>query len=63
MFENNLYNLMMQATQEHVSLWRIKNEYLRDAKENSEAKALWESMIKEKETRIQELRELIKKAL
>ena len=63
MFENNLYNLMMQATQEHLSLWRIKKEYLEDASQNPEAKAFWGKMITDKEAHINELKVLIKKEL
>ncbi len=31
MLENNVYNLMSQMLVESKSLWRIKNEYKRDA--------------------------------
>lgn len=54
---------MMQATQEHLSLWRIKKEYLEDASQNPEAKAFWEKMIADKEAHITELKVLIKKEL
>jgi len=31
MLDNHIYNLLLQATEEHKSLWRIKNEYKKDA--------------------------------
>ena len=63
MFENNLYNLMMQATIEHTSLWRIKNEYIKDAGNSPDSKAFWEKMVKDKEEHIAELKTLVKEAL
>ncbi len=63
MFENNLYNLMMQVTVEHVSLWRIKDDYMKDAKKSPEVKKFWMKMIHDKETQIKELKALIKKEM
>lgn len=63
MFENNLYNLMMQATVEHVSLWRIKKEYLKDAKKSSASKKFWMKMVHDKENHIKELKALIQQEL
>ena len=60
---NNVYNLMMQAVEEHKSLWRIKGDYMQDAAASPEAKAYWERMIPEKEAHIAELTILIKKEL
>jgi hypothetical protein len=61
MFENNVYNLMMQVTVEHVSLWRIKDDYMKDAKSSTEAKKFWSKLAKDKEMHIKELAEIIKK--
>ncbi|MCA9353323.1 hypothetical protein KC842_00435 [Candidatus Nomurabacteria bacterium] len=61
MFKNNLYNLMMQLTVEHTSLWRIKKEYMKDAKGDAKATAFWKKMAKDKEMHIKELHELVKK--
>ena len=61
MFDNHVYNLMMQMVQEHKSLWRIKNHYLGDAGDCSDCKEFWEMMIKDKEQHINDLLELIKK--
>jgi len=63
MFENNLYNLMMQVTIEHKSLWRIKKDYVKDSENSPESKVFWEKMINDKEEHITELKELIKKEL
>ena len=61
MYDNHVYNLMMQLTQEHKSLWRIKNMYKKDALDCEDCKAFWEKMEKDKEEHINELKELIKK--
>ena len=63
MLNNNLYNLMMQMTVEHKSLWRIKDDYLKDAKKSPATKKFWQKMVKEKEKHIQELKNLIKKEI
>lgn len=61
--DNNLYNLMMQMTVEHRSLWRIKTDYIKDSKNRAETKRFWQKMIKDKEAHIKELKALIKKNL
>lgn len=63
MQDNHVYNLMKQYVQEHKSLWRIKRNYLKDAKGHSDATALWRKMVKEKEASIKSLKALIKKNL
>lgn len=60
MHNNNVYNLMMQLTEEHKSLWRIKKEYLKDAAKNPKVKAYWTKNAKEKEAQIKELTVLLK---
>lgn len=60
MFTNNLYNLMMQAVEEHKSLWRIKDDYMQDANQSPESIMFWEKMIADKEQHIGKLKELIK---
>jgi len=47
---------MMQMTAEHVSLWRIKKEYIRDAKGDKQVQAFWKEMAKDKERHIAELK-------
>lgn len=52
-------------TTESCSLWRIKNQYKKDAEEDSseKSKAFWEKLEKDKEEHIADLKELIKKEL
>ena len=57
---NNLYNLMTQLVQEQKSLWRIKNNYLKDAVKNKELKEFWTEVAKEKELLIEDLKSVIK---
>jgi hypothetical protein len=61
--DNNLYNLMLQATVEARSLWRIKDDYLKDANATAETKAFWEKLAQDKENHLKEIKELIKKEL
>ena len=61
MFDNNVYNLMAQAVEESQSLWRIKNEYKKDAKECEECRKFWEKMEKDKEKHCKDLQDLISK--
>jgi hypothetical protein len=60
MKNNNLYNLMTQLTQESRSLWRIKNEYKKDASKNKELAAFWKELADEKEALIEDLKLVIK---
>lgn len=59
MKNNNLYNLMTQLTQESRSLWRIKNEYTKDAKDK-ELKAFWKDLAEEKTLLVEDLKTIIK---
>jgi len=52
---------MNQCVQEHKSLWRIRDEYIKDAKEGHAE--FWQKMVKDKEEHIAELTELIKAEL
>lgn len=63
MWANHLYNLVNQITQEHKSLWRIKDEYKKDAGDCLECKNFWDKMEKDKEDHVKELESLIKKHL
>jgi hypothetical protein len=62
MTENNLHNLMTQMTQEQKSLWRIENNYINEASSDEE-KTFWQNMKADKEKHIEDLKDLIKKAL
>ncbi|MFB6212492.1 MAG: hypothetical protein ABEI53_01585 [Candidatus Magasanikbacteria bacterium] len=60
MFSDHIYNLINQLTQEHKSLWRIKNMYQDDSGECKKCQKFWKKMEKDKEDHIEELTELIK---
>ena len=63
MTENHIYNLMKQMVQENKSLWRIKNNYIKDSGDCEECQSFWRKMETDKEERIKELEWLIKKHL
>lgn len=63
MLDNHIYNLMLQMTEEHKSLWRIKKMYQEDAKDCEACRAFWQKMEKDKEGHIQELEGLIRNHL
>ncbi len=50
---------MAQAVEESQSLWRIKNEYKKDAGDCDECKEFWEKLEKDKQQHIKDLQELI----
>ncbi len=56
---NNLYNLMTQLVQEQKSLWRIQNDYLKDAGKDKELKAFWTEVATEKQLLIEDLKAII----
>lgn len=51
---------MTQLTQEARSLWRIKNEYKKDAAKDKELAAFWAELAAEKEALIEDLKTVIK---
>lgn len=61
--DNNIYNLMLQLTQEQKSLWRITKMYAKDSGKNTEVKKFWTNLAKDKEKHIKEIKELVKKYL
>jgi len=63
MTHNNIYNLCRQLTEENTSLWRIRDEYIKDATGKDELQDFWRKLEKDKETHILKLQELIKKYL
>lgn len=63
MLENHHYNLMEQLVQENKSLWRIKNNYKKDAGSCDTCSAFWDKMEKDKEEHVSELSDLIKNHL
>jgi len=50
---------MRQLVQEQTSLWRIKNEYIKDAGDCEKCKTFWENLAKDKEEHMKELESLI----
>lgn len=62
MFENHLYNLFAQITEEHKSLWRIKEYYVKDTT-SAEDQTFWNKVALDKETLIKELEGKIKNHL
>ena len=56
---NHLYNLMIQATQEMKSLWRIEKNYINESQSDDE-KAFWEAMKTDKQDHIEKLLALVK---
>ncbi|MEN9852211.1 MAG: hypothetical protein RI996_154 [Candidatus Parcubacteria bacterium] len=60
--QNNLFNLINQLTQESKSLWRIKDQYQKDA-QTDEQRAFWLKIQKEKEQTVAELQEMVKKEM
>lgn len=63
MVKNTVYNLLLQIVEEHKALWRIKDEYMKDAKQTPDVKKMWLKIAKEKETHVNELLKLLKKHL
>ena len=63
MLNNHVYNLLLQATQEHKSLWRIKDAYKKDAHDCPDCTKFWAMIEKDKEWHVKELEEMIKKHL
>ncbi len=59
--ENNFYNIVNQLTQESKSLWRMQNEYIKDAGKDTELKKFWAYYAKEKEQHITDLKALMLK--
>lgn len=63
MINNHIYNLLLQLTEENKSLWRIKEEYIKDAEGCESCTAFWKNLEEQKEKHVEELREMVKKHL
>ncbi|MCI0620026.1 hypothetical protein L0Y40_03305 [Candidatus Wolfebacteria bacterium] len=63
MLDNNTYNLIEQLAQEHKSLWRIKDEYMKDAEGHADCQTFWKKMEQDKEEHIRDLTKLVKEHL
>ncbi len=63
MLDNDTYNLMEQLEIENRSLWRIKNDYKKDASTDNESKQLWNLIEKDKEEVVRLLTEKVRERL
>lgn len=63
MLDNHVYDLMIQLIEENKSLWRIKNEYIKNAEGHEDDVAFWKKMETDKESHVRELTSLVKKHL
>jgi hypothetical protein len=63
MLNNHTYNLLLQLTQENKSLWRIKNEYQKDAEDCEECRKFWQKLEADKEEHVKKLTDLAKSHL
>ncbi|MFZ5559303.1 MAG: hypothetical protein ACOZAL_00695 [Patescibacteria group bacterium] len=61
--DNNLYNLMLQLTQEQKSIWRIGKYYVNDAGGCEECRNFWQNLKTDKENLVRQMKDLIKKHL
>lgn len=59
--DNNLYNLMLQLTQEQKSIWRVRRYYIGDAGNCEECKKFWQEFLSQKESNVAQMKDLIKK--
>ena len=63
MLDNHAYNLMSQIVTEHRSLYRIRDQYQKDAGDCDACNTFWKKMVDDKEEHIVELTALIKNHL
>jgi hypothetical protein len=63
MLNNNVYNLMEQMTKESQSLWRIKEQYKKDAANDKSSLAFWEKLEKDKEEHVKDLQNLLRQKM
>ncbi len=60
---NSLYDLMIQFVEESKSLWRLQDEYPKNAAEDAELAAFWSKLAADKAAHLAELKSLIKARL
>lgn len=60
MYDNHTYNLLEQLSEELKSLWRIKNNYKKDAGNCDKCKDFWPGLETQKEKNVETLTELLK---
>lgn len=59
MLDNHVYDLMMQMVAENKSLWRIRNNYMKDSNCKS-CEEFWTKLEAQKEGNVKELEMMIK---
>jgi hypothetical protein len=59
MLDNSVYNLIAQLAEESKSIWRIRNNYLKDSEGDAEAQEFWRSLEQDKQDHIRRLSELL----
>jgi len=60
MLDNHIYNLMAQIVQESKSLWRIKNEYKRDAEGCAMCHSLMADLERQKEDNLRRMEVILR---
>lgn len=60
MLDNHTYNLMIQLVEEHKSVWRMREFYIKDAGECDGCVKFWEQLAEDKEAHIRILEEEVK---
>ncbi|GIW65390.1 MAG: hypothetical protein KatS3mg093_369 [Candidatus Parcubacteria bacterium] len=58
--QNHIYNLFSQLVQDRRSIYRIQKFYLKDSRNCKKCQDFWKKVLKEKETEVNELINLIK---
>lgn len=54
---------MMQLIEENQSIWRIRNNYIKDAGECGECEEFWKILLIDKEGHVEDLEKLVKEHL
>ncbi len=60
MLDNHIYNLMAQIVQESKSLWRIRNEYKRDAEACDKCHELYADLERQKEDNLRRMEAILR---
>jgi len=63
MLHNYTFDLLNQLNQESKSLWRIRNEYIKNAAGKDDLLEFWKKLQADKEEHIEELKILVGKNL
>lgn len=63
MLNNHTYDLLVQLTEEHKSLWRMREMYESDSDRCPQCQELWQRLEEQKLRNVSELEELLKSHL